>query len=59
MPKTQNDNSNQNNFYALVKELLETQTETLKKVSELSTKIDSLTKGRNTEADLAKLWDGV
>ena len=57
MPKTNNDNNSQKNFYDLVKELLETQTETLKKVNELHDKIESINSRR--EKDLSKLWEGV
>lgn len=56
-----NNNSKQDNFYTLVKELLETQTATLKAVKELSDKIDrSLAqKGDGGNKDLAKLWEGM
>ena len=59
--KNDNNNSKQDNFYALVKELLETQTATLKAVKDLSDKIDRLTakKGDSSENDLAKLWEGI
>lgn len=59
--KNDNNNSKQDNFYALVKELLETQTATLKAVNNLSDKIDRLTakKGDSSEKDLAKLWEGI
>lgn len=59
--KNDNSNSKQDNFYALVKELLETQTATLKAVKDLSDKIDRLPakKGDSSEKDLAKLWEGI
>ena len=57
MPKTNNDNNSQKNFYDLVKELLETQAATLKKVNELDEKIERINSRR--EKDLSKLWEGV
>lgn len=60
MAQTTNKDSS-NNFYALVKELLETQTATLKKVTELSDKVDKLSaqNGGKKDKDLAKLWEGI
>ena len=70
--KNDNNNSKQDNFYALVKELLETQTATLIVVKEnnvllrennallrsVDNKLDKLL-NCSKEKDLAKLWDGI
>lgn len=63
--KNDNNNSKQDNFYALVKELLETQTATLIVAKEnnallrsIDNKLDKLLNG-SKDKDLAKLWEGI
>ena len=45
--------SKQDNFYTLLKEILETQIETLKIVKEIQSQ------GGNKEKDIAKMWEGM